>query len=77
MGKKFDVYLSSTFDDLQAERKRVAEIIQTEFKWTVQDSYSASHQGVLQSSAFKVPSLCAAAASEPRRSGYGRDHACA
>lgn len=28
-------------------------------------------------SAFKVPSPCAAEASEPRRSGYGRDHGCA
>ena len=30
-----------------------------------------------KSSAFKVPSPCAAEASEPRRSGYGRDHGCA
>ena len=33
--------------------------------------------GTGKTSAFKVPSLCAAEASEPRRSGYGRDHACA
>lgn len=31
----------------------------------------------LFTSAFKVPSPCAAEASEPRRSGYGRDHGCA
>ena len=30
-----------------------------------------------EGSAFKVPSPCAAEASGPRRSGYGRDHGCA
>lgn len=54
--KKYDVYLSSTFDDLQIERNRVAQIIRSEFKWTLQDSYSASHQAVLPSCLADVAS---------------------
>ena len=54
----------------------------SEVKWKyVSDSSevvkAVSAQYPVGTSAFKVPSPCAAEASEPRRSGYGRDHGCA
>ena len=49
MPKRYDVYLSSTRADLEAERKLVAEIINGEHKWVLNESYSASHRPTLES----------------------------
>lgn len=56
MDKKFDVYLSSTLADLKAERDLAEHIFLKEFKWTLQESYSASHHGTLESCLVDVAS---------------------
>ncbi|HMW22782.1 MAG TPA: DUF4062 domain-containing protein, partial [Burkholderiaceae bacterium] len=49
MPKRYDVYLSSTKADLGPERELVAQIITGEHKWTLNESYSASHRPTLDS----------------------------
>lgn len=49
MPKRYDVYLSSTKADLGPERELVAKIITGEHKWTLNESYSASHRPTLDS----------------------------
>ena len=48
-GEKFDVYLSSTKEDLKDERDAVNKLICNHLGWSLKHSYSASDQPVLDS----------------------------